>query len=177
MSDEELLALPVKGYGPPIEEPTSRPSRDQVEISKPKSIPVRISKPKNKQPKQEQAPSKTFVKSQDASKQTETLNFEKNKEIDRVFDVRRDEVPVSNDTNELNNVLKETVFETEPKIEQIELTGQSDSNVPFEFDFMKTFKKIYEEYRAPQTVELAAPPTSESDFKRESPETIESEKS
>src|ERR1043165_4306791 len=107
MSDEELLALLLKGYGPAIEEPTSRPSQDQVEITKPASIPIRISNPKQKQSKQEQAPSKTFVKSQDVSKQTETLNYEKNKEVDRVFEVSKDEVPSSSDSHESLCVSKE----------------------------------------------------------------------
>jgi len=143
MSDEEFLALLVKGYGPPIEEPTSRPSRDKVDIPKLESVLIRISKPTYRQPKQEQAPSKTFVTSQDASKKTETLSFEKIKEIDRVFEISKDEVHISTKSNELPFNFKE------PKLESVKVneltatqTTQSDSNVTYEFDFMKQISEL-----------------------------------
>ena len=71
MSDEELLALPVKGYGPLVDEPINCTESAPLKISKPKSQ-------RNQPPNTLQVPLKVFVRSQDVAKQTKTVDFEKN---------------------------------------------------------------------------------------------------
>ncbi|XP_021985548.1 uncharacterized protein LOC110881654 [Helianthus annuus] len=100
MTDEEIADLPEMEYGKPEDRKVESVKPKKVKITRPDKTEIILEK---------QAFDKTFVKPAEVSNHTETLNFEKNADVDKHFQVLDNtESTISQKPSELQNKREES---------------------------------------------------------------------
>ncbi|KAM0040032.1 putative transcription factor interactor and regulator CCHC(Zn) family [Helianthus debilis subsp. tardiflorus] len=100
MTDEEIADLPEMEYGKPGDRKAEPVKQKKVKITRPGKTEIVLEK---------QAFDKTFVKPAEVSNHTETLNFEKNADVDKHFQVLDNtESTISQKPSELQNKREES---------------------------------------------------------------------